>query len=103
LHIRVAGIEVGEHFEKLPAVAVRSGDLLSVDVPARASGRAKLLKLGVEGLPVGADAGVADNPLMGQVQAKFPKLLTNASHDHTGQKAGVLSLRLLCAPRAVMQ
>jgi len=30
-------------------------------------------------------------------------ILTNASHDHTGQKAGVLSLRLLCAPRAVMQ
>ena len=34
--------------------------LLAADVPARASGLAKLLKLAVEGLPVGGDAGIAD-------------------------------------------
>jgi hypothetical protein len=32
------------------------------DIPAAASGFAKLLKLVVEGLPVGVDAGMADEP-----------------------------------------
>ena len=36
--------------------------LLAVDVAAAASGGAKLLKLAVEGLPVDADPGIADEP-----------------------------------------
>ena len=35
-----------------------------VDVPAAASDPAKLLKLAVEGLAVGADAGIADRPFL---------------------------------------
>ena len=35
------------------------------DVPAIASGLAKLLKLAIEGLPVGAHAGIANEPLFG--------------------------------------
>jgi hypothetical protein len=38
---------------------------VAVDIPAAASCGAKLLKLGVEGLPVGADAGIADEPFFG--------------------------------------
>jgi hypothetical protein len=38
----------------------RARCLLAVDVPAAASGCAQLFKLIVEGLPVGADAGIAD-------------------------------------------
>jgi hypothetical protein len=44
---------------------VRAGHLLAVDVPAAASGIAKLLKLSVERLPVGRDAGIADEPFFG--------------------------------------
>ena len=40
--------------------SARARHLLAVDIPAAASGRAKLLKLAVEGLPVGGDAGIAD-------------------------------------------
>jgi hypothetical protein len=40
----------------------RPGHLLQVDVPAAASGGAQLLKLAVKGLPVRADARVADKP-----------------------------------------
>ena len=58
----VAGCEPVEHFEKLSAVTVRAGHLLAVNVPAAASGIAKLLKLSVERLPVGRDAGIADEP-----------------------------------------
>ena len=43
----------------------RCGHLLFVDVPAVAPRLAKLLKLAVEGLPVGADAGVPDEPFFG--------------------------------------
>jgi hypothetical protein len=50
------------HLEKLAPVRSRSCHLLAVDVPAAAPGSAKLLKLGVEGLPVGRDAGIADKP-----------------------------------------
>jgi hypothetical protein len=52
--------QLAEHPVKLPPVGPRAGHLLAVDVPARASGFAKLLKLAVEGLPHGADAGIAD-------------------------------------------
>ena len=41
---------------------MRARNLLPVDVPAAASGGAELVELGVEGLPVGRDAGVADEP-----------------------------------------
>ena len=54
-----------EHPEKLAPVGPRARHLLAVDVPAAASGGAKLLKLGVEGLPVGADAGIADEAVFG--------------------------------------
>ena len=43
----------------------RARHLLLVDVPAAASGGAQLLKLSVEGLPVGRDAGVADKAFFG--------------------------------------
>jgi hypothetical protein len=43
-------------------VSPRAGHLHAVDVPAVASGGAQLLKLAVEGLPVDADAGIADEP-----------------------------------------
>ena len=44
-----------------PAATARR-HLLAADIPAAASGLEKLLKLAVEGLPVGADAGIADKP-----------------------------------------
>jgi hypothetical protein len=39
--------------------------LLSIDVAVAASGSAQLLRLHVEGLSVGADAGTADGALFG--------------------------------------
>ena len=42
-----------------------ASDLLAVDVPAAASGGLELVKLAVEGLPVGRDAGIADQRLFG--------------------------------------
>jgi hypothetical protein len=36
-----------------------------IDVPAAAAGGAKLLELGIERLPVGRDAGIADEPFFG--------------------------------------
>jgi hypothetical protein len=39
---------------------------LAVDVPAAASGLAKLAKLAVEGLPVGADTDIADKAFFGK-------------------------------------
>jgi hypothetical protein len=45
---------------KLAPVGPRARHLLPVNVPAVASDLAKLLKLAVEGLPVGADAGIAE-------------------------------------------
>ena len=57
-HHHVAGGEGVEQFEKLAVVAVRPRHLLAVNLgTARA---AQLRKLGVEGLPVGTDAGIAD-------------------------------------------
>jgi hypothetical protein len=61
----VAGEELAEHPVKLAPVGPRSRHLLAEDVPAAASGLAKLLKLAVEGLPVGADAGFAEEPFFG--------------------------------------
>ena len=60
----VAGAEFPEHLVKLAPVPV--------DVPAAASGLAKLLKLAVEGLPVGRDAGIADSPFL---RASFVHIL----------------------------
>jgi hypothetical protein len=56
----VSRLETVEHAKKLAAVGPRARHLLAVDVPAVASGGAKLLKLAVEALPVGRDAGIAD-------------------------------------------
>jgi hypothetical protein len=50
---------------KLAPVGPRAGHLLAVDVAARASGLAKLLKLAVEGLPVSGYASIADEPFFG--------------------------------------
>src|SRR5205807_10428721 len=61
----VAGGQLAEHPVKLAPVGPRARHLLAIDVPAAASGGAKLLKLAVEGLPVGADAGIADKPFFG--------------------------------------
>jgi hypothetical protein len=61
----VAGGEAVEHTEKLAPVGSRACHLLAVDVPAAASGSAKLVKLRVERLPIGADAGVADEVFFG--------------------------------------
>jgi hypothetical protein len=61
----VAGSQLVEHAEKLAPVGPRACHLLPVDVPACASGGAKLLKLTVEGLPHGANAGIADAAVFG--------------------------------------
>ena len=58
----IAGGQLAEHPVRFGPVGPRVADLLAVDVPAVASGGAKLLKLAIEGLPVGADAGIADKP-----------------------------------------
>jgi hypothetical protein len=54
-----------EHAEKLAPGGPRTRYLLAVDVPVDASGRAQLLKLGVEGLAVFADAGIAETAVLG--------------------------------------
>ena len=59
----VAGGQLAEHPVKLAPVGPRARHLFAVDVSARASNLAKLLKLAVEGLPVRADAGIADEAL----------------------------------------
>ena len=61
------GVKPVEHAQKLAAVGTRAGHLLPVDVPVVASGGAKLLKLAVKGLSVGADAGIADAPFFGML------------------------------------
>ena len=58
----VAGREVFEHVEKLAPVGSCAGHLLAVNLGA--SGAAKLLELALEGLPHGADAGIADKPVL---------------------------------------
>jgi hypothetical protein len=56
----IAGSQAVEHAEEFAAVGLRARHLLAVDIPAVASGGAKLLKLRVKRLPVGRDAGVPD-------------------------------------------
>ena len=56
---------LAEHAVKFAPVGPRAGHLLAVDVAARASGLAKLLKLAVEGLPVSGYASIADEPFFG--------------------------------------
>ena len=68
----VAGAEFPEHLVKLAPVGPRPRHLVPVDVPAAASGLAKLLKLAVEGLPVGRGAGIADSPFL---KASFVHIL----------------------------
>src|SRR5262249_39828232 len=58
----VTGGQLAEHPVEFAPVRSRAGRLLPVDIPATASGGAKLYKLAVEGLPHGADAGIADEP-----------------------------------------
>jgi len=58
----VTGGEAAEQAEKFAPVGPRARGLLAVDVPATASGGAELLKLAVERLTAGADAGIADEP-----------------------------------------
>jgi hypothetical protein len=58
----VAGRKALEHFEKLAPVAARARYLLAVNL--RASRAAKLLKLGVERLPVGANSGIAERAIL---------------------------------------
>jgi len=60
----VAGGELAEHPVKLAPVGPRARHLLAIDVAGGASCRAQLLKLAVERLPVGRDAGIADRPII---------------------------------------
>jgi hypothetical protein len=60
----VAGAETVEHAERLAPVGARTRHLLAVDVPVGACGQAQLLKLGVEGLAVVADAGIAETVVL---------------------------------------
>jgi hypothetical protein len=55
----VTGGEGLQHFEKLAPVGPRARHLLAIDIPAAASGGAKLVKLGVERLAVIRAAGGA--------------------------------------------
>jgi phosphoglycolate phosphatase len=59
---RIAGGEMLEHVKKLAAVSARDGHLLSVNLGA--SRAAKLLKLRVEGLAVGADASMPETSVL---------------------------------------
>jgi hypothetical protein len=52
--------ELAEHLEKLAAVGARAGHFFAVNLPAART--AQFAELGVEGLPVVADASVADAP-----------------------------------------
>jgi len=76
----IAGAEPVEHLEKRAPVRSRSCHLLAVDLPATAPGSAKLLKLGVEGLPVGRDAGIADKS-----QKRSKVLRASRSQERAGQ------------------
>jgi hypothetical protein len=58
----VSGGEAAQHPQKLAPVGPRAGHLFPVDVPAAAPGGPELLKLAIEGLPIGADASVPDEP-----------------------------------------
>ena len=69
----VAGVEGVEHFEKLAPVVVRAGHLLAVNLGA--SRAAQLLKLGIEGLAHGADAGIAETAVL---RVSFSNILLEA-------------------------
>ena len=58
----VARREALEQFEKLAPVAARARYLLAVNLGA--SRAAKLLKVGVERLPVGANSGIAERAIL---------------------------------------
>jgi hypothetical protein len=74
----VAGGQLVEHAQKLAPVGPSARHLFPIDVPAAASGGAKLLKLGVEGLSYGADAGIADEAFF---RGEFRSYLTaNVTH-----------------------
>jgi hypothetical protein len=62
--VRVTSGRPGRHPEKFAPVGPRTCHLLAVDIPAGASGGAKLLKLGVERLAVGADAGISKGAVL---------------------------------------
>jgi hypothetical protein len=61
----IAGGEVVEDPQKLAAVGTRAHKPLGVDVSTIASGPTQLLNLIIEGLPVGRDAGIADQAFFG--------------------------------------
>ncbi len=67
------GARAVEHFEKLAPVVVRARHLLAVNLGAART--AKLLKLGVERLPVGADAGIAEAAVL---RVSFSHILREA-------------------------
>jgi hypothetical protein len=70
------GSEGGEHAEKLAPVAVRACHVLAINL--RTACAAQLLKLGVERLPVGADAGTSGG---GGFAGEFRSYLTaNVTH-----------------------
>ena len=56
-HHHITAGELAEQLLQLPPVSSRARHLLPVDVPA--SGRAELVKLGVERLALGANTGIA--------------------------------------------
>jgi hypothetical protein len=58
----LAGRDGVQHFEELAAVVVRACHLLAINL--RSACTAQLLKLGVERLPVGADAGIAETAVL---------------------------------------
>jgi hypothetical protein len=60
----VAGGEAVEHPQEFAPVGPSAGHLLPIDVPAAASGGAKLLKLAVVGLPVSADASIVETAIL---------------------------------------
>ena len=67
------GARCVEHFEKLAPVAVRARHLLPVNLGA--SRAAQLLKLAVEGLPAGADPGIAETAVL---RGEFQSYLTGS-------------------------
>jgi hypothetical protein len=58
----VAGGQLLQHLQQLAAVSLRAACLLPVNLGAPFG--AKLGDLGVEGLPVGADAGIAETTIL---------------------------------------
>jgi hypothetical protein len=66
----VAGREGAQHLEELAAVAVRARPFLAENL-----GASRLLKLGVERLPVGADAGIAETAVL---RVSFSNILLEA-------------------------